>query len=93
MADETLSSLVGGGIKSVQRGATSFSASDATKAVTISTVDPGKSFVTSSINRPDDGSAGHPGFPGVWLGDSVTLNITGDVNSPVTAFWEVVEYE
>lgn len=92
MASALLSSIIGGGISGVQRGASVFSGST-TVNVAISSIDIAKSFVTTSVDRPEDGTAGHPGEPGTRLDTSTNLVISGDVATAVTVYWEVVTFK
>lgn len=79
----------GGGIKSVQRGTTTGSAS-----VTISAVNLSKSFVTSSCNF-SAGANGIVSLSKAKLVDSTTLSISAQGNgvATVTTEWEVVEFK
>jgi hypothetical protein len=93
MADKFLGSLVGGGIKSIQRG---ISAGGVT-SVTISEVNIEKTYVNllTTVAAGIAGSSGGLSFYGIVLSlsNSTTLLISRTGNSTIPVSWEVIEYE
>jgi hypothetical protein len=92
MASVLLSSVSGSGIKSVQRGSQAFLSTDGTVNIAVTSVDMDKSFITFNVNRPEDGSSGHPGVPGCRLTTSTNIAVSGNVATTVTVYWELVEF-
>ena len=98
----TLSSIYGGGIKSIQRGSTLITAGTLTTNVTISAVDLSKTFVSSSCQNGTAGptSSNRGDFAaGGTLTSTTNLRVTrgglyGSTASstPGSFEWEVVEY-
>jgi hypothetical protein len=92
MTSKTLSSIVGGGLKGVQRGSV-ISSGTGTTNITITAVNIEKSFLTINYGRDQDGSSGHPGTPGAALTTSTNIAVIGDLATPCVVYWEVVEYD
>ena len=87
----TLTGLIGGSIKTVQRGSVSLS-DYTTRTVTISSVDTSKSFVVFSMSGlVADQTAWIRGY----LNSSTELVFTrySSSSNSCTVAWEVVEYE
>lgn len=91
MATKNLSQLIGGVIKSVQRGQETMGGGTGSVNVTITAVDLSKTFMTLSqwtVDPNTDGlSSGH-------LSTSTNLIITkGATGSLSFVAWEIIEYE
>lgn len=88
----------GGGVKPIQRGATTLNISTASVDVTIAAVDPDKTVVISAWRTSWVTSASGTLAIGatVVLIDSTTIRVarnTGTMVNSITVEWQVVEFE
>lgn len=91
MTEKTLSQVVGGVIKSVQRGQETIGGGTLSVNVTITAVDLDKSFLTLTQWTTDLNT---DGLASGNLTTSTNLTITkGASGSLAAVFWEVIEYE
>ena len=89
-----LSSLfTGGGIKSVQRGAFSFTSLQTLTTVSITAVDTSKSFITFSNIAPLNNSQQVTQIQGRITSSTGLTFARNSSGSSLTGVWEVVEYE
>lgn len=90
MAAKTLSSIIGGTIKTVQRGTASMTTTTLTDDVTITAVDLAKSFLVFSWRQT---STTVQMISGV-LDSTTNINFSRATNTSmtITIEWEVIEY-
>ncbi len=94
MVELTLGEIVGGHIKSIQRGTKNLSGVSS-GTTTITEVDLDKSFVSSSCRPQSGSSSGSPQhIATAYLSDSTTMTFNrGASTNSTTIAWEVIEYE
>lgn len=91
MATKTLSQLIGGIVKSTQRGLAVIGSGSSTQNVTITSVDLDKSFLSYGGSNA---SADARGLVTMRLTSSTNiLVVKGTSGGLTTAAWEVIEYE